>query len=181
MSDENGKLDLRRKIGEVDSIITEIGSDKRGRIVNNIIDSDGDIKVIMTGESNSRYIKAYDVILAENENREVATSCDDGYKFKTSSPEALDFDSIEKELSAKKPMALINANDKRYVALHRSLMHKANVVGIKMPKTGKQLSANTVRVKQQFSVWVAWAREVRAASWGSKQETTHVKIVLPNV
>lgn len=107
------------------------------------------------------------------------------WQFESRSSRDIDFDAIYNELSHKNPIALIDAQH-ICVVIHDTLLLKAKIVSIPLPESIRCTNAMYPNMFELFNtkpaVIVAWAKQVKDASWPSMfQKKATVTVNLLNI
>lgn len=126
----------------------------------------------------------YELVEKAKQEKEMNKSTAKNWSFESRSIRDIDFDAIYRELSHKNPIALVEAQ-RNCVVIHKTLLLKAKSAGIPVPNSIYKTSMFP-NVFELFdtrpSVIVAWAKNVKNASWPSTfQKKATVKVHLLNI
>lgn len=109
------------------------------------------------------------------------------YKFKVSSTKAVDLELIAQDCTRKNPLVFATVGEDEFVFVHTSLFNKFVVLSSTAALLPHTISSSSYANCVRFSIksikhrplWVAWARNVRYASWPDEEVVVHVTI--PNI
>ena len=103
------------------------------------------------------------------------------WKFHIQSLHQIDFKEIERDLSYKNPVALVEAGEFYYVVVHESLLNKASLIGMLYDtEYSYSVSVFPLDDKAEFNRVIKWAKNVKNAEWPDKHKT-EVEVKIPKI
>jgi len=110
------------------------------------------------------------------------------WNFKSAADADINWKDIKNSLSYAEPLALVTRNYKdypdvdKYVVVSKELANKAHRVGMlkDSPEIITSIEKRVFSIITNFSEWVDWAKDVKAASWPDPLKS-NINVVLPTV
>ena len=108
------------------------------------------------------------------------------WNFKSSSEDDINWKDIKGSLSYAEPLALVTrkyrdyVDTDKYVVVNKQLWDKSQTVGIDSPNIVVAIEKRVFNIVINFSDWVDWAKEVKAASWPDSIKSD-LSVILPTV
>jgi len=163
----------KQELTNVKGLRVRIKSGKAGVVYDQIVDIDDSIRVLFDDSDHPNWIsisRLTAVLVAEPET--VSTS-KEGWNFKVSAIQAIDWARMENDLSTGKPLLSVTVDiggdsPLNLVMVQRALLDKANACKIKTPTSPKNMidgAPNVFEVRNHIAEWVTWGKKVKAAAW----------------
>jgi len=108
------------------------------------------------------------------------------WKFKSSAEEDINWNDIKDSLNYKEPLALVSRKyrdfetEDKYIVVDKQLLNKATTLDIEMPEYLGKIVKRVFLIENNFSDWVAWAKDVKKAGWNEPVKSTF-KVIIPTV
>lgn len=109
------------------------------------------------------------------------------WSFKSSADADINWKDIKGSLDYAEPLALVtrkfkDGSEEKYVVLSKELENKAFDTGLHVdcPSVIAEVAKRVYWIDNNFSEWVAWVKDVKAAKWSDSIKST-VKVILPTI